>query len=197
MERVLPPTMIRVSSIMTITLACLPNSALTGRFVWDSGPVRAPMDLVNDLAFMPDGKWWQGYDFDILGCWVFEGRFRCKIRCGRTDSGRTTVLWTRGSSGSTSFFLQLTFCMQDSVYSLAISPDGKWVASGSDDQSIWIWDTRTATVEYILDSFPNDENGEVNSLDFNPSGCYLVSGGDEGMVRIWRYALEVPISEGE
>jgi WD40 repeat protein len=52
-------------------------------------------------------------------------------------------------------------------------------------------------MEYILDSFPNDENGEVNSLDFDPSGCYLASGGDEGTVRIWRYALEVPKFEDE
>ena len=81
--------------------------------------------------------------------------------------------------------------LQDSIYSLAISPDGRWIASGSDDQSVYIWDARTAKVECILDCVTNDDNGEVISVDFNPAGCYLAAGGDDGMIRIWRYSLEV------
>jgi WD40 repeat protein len=106
--------------------------------------VRAHVDLVNDI--------YAGRERVISGCrdmtlryWAGFGA-RSEVEAERQFSGHEVRRFY-------SLFLELTFCIQDSVYSLAISFNGKWVASGSDDQ-IWIWDTRTATVEYILDFFP-------------------------------------------
>jgi WD40 repeat protein len=81
-----------------------------------------------------------------------------------------------------------SFILQRSVNSLAISPDSRWVVSGSIDKSVRIWDTRNAAAQCIL----RDVHDEVNTVDFSPVGGYLASGGKGGAVRIWRYSCISP-----
>ena len=76
--------------------------------------------------------------------------------------------------------------LQNFVYSTAISPDGRWIASASaGSDSLRIWDARDAAVQCILD------NDWVLTVDFSPVGGYLASGGYDGTVRLWR--LEQPV----
>jgi len=69
-----------------------------------------------------------------------------------------------------------------SVLSVTFSPDGQFLASGSEDNTVKIWrvsdgkETRTLT-GHILG---------VNSVAFSPDGQFLASGSTDKTVKIWR-----------
>jgi len=77
----------------------------------------------------------------------------------------------------------LPFCLQNNVRSISVSPDGQWVASGSGDHVVRIWDLRNAALQCTL----KRHKDRVWSVDFCPTGNYLVSGGGDGQVVLWRY----------
>ena len=59
----------------------------------------------------------------------------------------------------------------DMVNSVAFSPDGKYVVSGSDDDTARVWEA--ATGKEIARMTHDDD---VNSVAFSPDGKYVVSG---------------------
>ncbi|MGW6153696.1 TIR domain-containing protein [Streptomyces sp. NPDC055144] len=71
------------------------------------------------------------------------------------------------------------------VESVAYSPDGKTIASGSDDGMVRLWDA--ATQQKIGAPFIGHNNG-VTSVAFGPDGKTLASSGSDGTVRLWNIA---------
>ncbi|KAB5592222.1 Vegetative incompatibility protein HET-E-1 [Ceratobasidium theobromae] len=69
-----------------------------------------------------------------------------------------------------------------SVRSVAFSPSGTRIVSGSDDHTIRIWDSRTGAV--VAGPFTGHTNS-VRSVAFSPSGTRIVSGSDDETIRIW------------
>ncbi|KAJ5471551.1 hypothetical protein N7530_008908 [Penicillium desertorum] len=72
----------------------------------------------------------------------------------------------------------------DWVSSVAFSPQGGLLASGSYDKTIRIWDTATGALRLIL----NGHLGLVESVAFSPDGQRLVSGSEDKTIRLWDIA---------
>ena len=67
------------------------------------------------------------------------------------------------------------------VCSVAWSNDGKILASGSEDETIKLWEVNTG--REILSMFGH--SGYVNSVAFSPDGKILASGSDDKTIRLW------------
>jgi WD40 repeat protein len=67
------------------------------------------------------------------------------------------------------------------VYGLALSPDGKRLASGCADNTIRIWDL--ATRDQVAEL--RGHNDYVKSVSFSPDGEQLVSASGDYTIRVW------------
>ena len=68
------------------------------------------------------------------------------------------------------------------VQSVAVSPDGKHIVSGSHDKTIRIWDTATGQA---VGSPMEGHSDLVRSVAFSPDGKHIVSGSADQTIRIW------------
>ena len=69
----------------------------------------------------------------------------------------------------------------DQVTSVAFSPDGKRIVSGSEDQTLKVWDATSGQETLTL----NGHSGRVMSVAFSPDGKRIVSAGGDQTLKVW------------
>jgi WD40 repeat protein len=73
------------------------------------------------------------------------------------------------------------------VWGIAVSPDGRWIATASADQTVKLWDIRTRKLARTLEGHTD----MVWSVAFSPDSKYLASGSEErgsGAIKVWEVA---------
>jgi WD40 repeat protein len=67
------------------------------------------------------------------------------------------------------------------VWTISFSPDGQMLASGSDDQTIRLWNAHDGTCLTVLQGHTSG----VTSVSFSPNGQILASASDNSSIRLW------------
>ncbi len=71
------------------------------------------------------------------------------------------------------------------LYAVAISPDGKRVATGASDGTVKVWDAETGGKLFAIGEVRPDGSAAVHALAFSPDGIRLAGGTEDGAVRVW------------
>jgi hypothetical protein len=66
------------------------------------------------------------------------------------------------------------------VISVAVSRDGKYIATGSEDSTVRVWSIKGQLLQIL-----KGHRDWVNSVAISPNGKYIVSGSADGTVRLW------------
>jgi WD40 repeat protein len=109
--------------------------------------------------------WTPGIIFSHEGNTLFTGGFDQRIKQWDVTTGRCWRSWLTNSP----------------IWQLALSPNGKWLASGHENQTIQIWDLRTLTCIKTL----AEHTGMVTSIAFHPSEPLLIGSSADGTLKLW------------
>lgn len=73
----------------------------------------------------------------------------------------------------------------DAVTSVAFSPDGRYIASASVDQTVKIWTPDGQEITTFIGHGDGEICDWVNSIDISPDSRYVISGGCDDMLHVW------------
>src|SRR5712671_3636388 len=93
-----------------------------------------------------------------------------------------TVSVKSGKTGNWPVIQNIFHGHSNVVNSVAFSPDGSRIVSGSSDKTIRLWDAETGdAIGKPLEGHSSD----VNSVAFSPNGSRIVSGSEDNTIRLW------------
>jgi len=135
------------------------------------GVIQNGIGSVNSLAFNPSGSL-----LAAGGC-VPEG---CSASTGQI------TIWSIGNLSTLPQLIDDKRVHTAQVKTLAFRPDGKYLASGSYDRTILLWEVSdTGNLRLPGSPLTDTRAGQVYGLAFSPDGKVLASSGDEESIFLW------------
>ena len=161
----------------------------------------AHADRINEVRFTPDGQQFVATSSDgTASVWALTQPLWATV-------GNATFLRARLSSDGKAFAMLAgpsTVEVRDAatgrvlwsaeapttVQTLALSPDGSFLAGGGSGGKVWLWHRKAGTAPERRDLSGHAPNSTVMDLDFSPDGSLLASsaGVPDSSLRVWETA---------
>jgi WD40 repeat protein/transcriptional regulator with XRE-family HTH domain len=81
----------------------------------------------------------------------------------------------------------------DVVFSVAFSPDGRTLAAGSKDKTVWLWNVTNPARPRPTGQFKGATSW-INAVAFSPDGSLLADGSSDGSAQLWDVATATPVA---
>ncbi len=115
--------------------------------------------------------------FTNLGVDIFPGVVKANLSMAVKSTSQPQVI----SNKLIGNLVQILTGHSSRVSSVAYSPNGQTLASGSDDNTIKLWNVRTGNLLQTLAS----HSSWVYSVAYSPNGQTLASGSKDGTIKLW------------
>lgn len=165
-----------------------------------AGTAEPGPDPVQSLAWSPDGKLVAAGSFRRVTIWDAVTRqkkaelsadLRGRVSALAFTPDSKTLLAADSVDAASGLMLNLdpatakitrtTEAHRDTIFAIAVSPDGKKFATVSADKSARVWAAADAKPIHTLEG----HTGYVLSATFSPTGDRLATGGDDEVIKIW------------
>ena len=154
-------------------------------------------DDIADMAVSPDGKWVAtACRDDHVRVWRLED-FEVRRNLDSGTLGSDFVCWTSDNRVAFARENAIVICSpesgeEDSLYGpdaqlerAAFSPDGKYLAAGTDDGRIFIWNPGTGKFLRKFDAREAEERRHFEALVWSPDSRSIWTVAEKGQVRSW------------
>lgn len=144
-------------------------------------------ELVDTLGGPPDGHQDSVYSVSFMasGRELISGSLdhTAKVWELRPDGSTSTRDATSDTASDVSHVKMTIQGPSNYVLSVTVTPDSKYILSGSKDQCLHVWDAATGTVQLMVKAHTNS----VISIAPSPRGSLIASGGGDSLAKVWRY----------